>query len=962
MPFFVLYAAAFGGATLLCFAGAARALRITGPGVRRSMTALLLTSGAWAATDLGLLLLSGTAWAEAVHIAGLVSGLATVWAWVYFCSAYSRRALHRSRAVHVGAGIFFAFVVALKVTNPLHGLYFALEPARQPFPHVAVRPRLLYWLVNALAYALAAGGYALLVPAVLKTEVGRGPIAGLVGLTGLPVLLNAAGSTTPYLLQINHDALGVAAFATGALFVYKRYFTDAYRLGRDRPAVIVGEAGRVRSYNAAMQRAFPRFRQPGVEGEAIEDVLPGIESALDSPAALFEANAQKANARKANARKANARKANARKASAQKEAVLQGRAGEGSGALDRENGRGEGGTAGRGRAGRYFQVAESRFGAGLDQPGRLLVLTDVTEREKRSRDRDALLQSLIASLPGMVFRLRAGGGQGPRLSYLSASARRILGVDPNGDDLLETCARRVPPGDRLRVLRSLREATREGERFGFEIPIRRRSGDRRWLLGMAVPEDGAARSSTAPEARAEEEEVSFAGVCIDITRRKDAEKDLRRSERRFRAIAEQAVDVIAVLGLDGTIRYLSPSAERVTGRRREELRGADVFQLADPGDEVALRSAFLQAVSHPGEPVETEGRIRRPDGEKRLMSVRARRITGPGEETQVVANIRDVTDARRRQQQLVEAKEEAEEAARLKSAMLANMSHEVRTPLTSIIGFAEILEGADLGDPHDRFVRLIKGSGERLLETLDAMLDLSTLESGAADLDLEAVAVGRLAEAVAREHARKAREGGVDLSVDTPEEPLQIRSDESALRRVLTNVVGNAVKFTGAGGAVEVRARHGQGPAASDREEAGEEAGPGAVIEVEDTGVGMDPSFAEEKAAEPFKQESTGEQREFEGSGLGLSIADRFAQLLGGRLSIDTAKGEGTRVAVRLPADPEAQASKAQASKAQASKAQASKAQASKAQASEVQGEEAQGEEAQAPKARGEGARAGRGR
>jgi signal transduction histidine kinase len=245
---------------------------------------------------------------------------------------------------------------------------------------------------------------------------------------------------------------------------------------------------------------------------------------------------------------------------------------------------------------------------------------------------------------------------------------------------------------------------------------------------------------------------------------------------------------------------------------------------------------------------------------------------------------------------LVQAKEEAEKASRLKSAMLANMSHEVRSPLTPIIGFANVLVDAGLDDPYDRFARHIRDGGERLLETLDAMLDLSKLEAGAATLNVETVSVGAVAGDVAAEHADPARDAGLEMRVETPDAPVTVNTDDNALRRVLTNVVRNAVKFTPSGGVVTVRVA----PDPS----SGTGSGRGAVIEVEDTGVGMDPAFARERAARPFQQESVGAGREYEGSGLGLAIVDHYVRLMGGTYSIETAKGEGTRVTVRLPHSP----------------------------------------------------------
>ncbi len=902
-----LYLGAFGLSALLCFGAAVRARRIRASSVRCGLIALLLTSGVWAAADLGLVLARHATVARWAHLVGLISGFSTIWAWLYFCSAYAQRSLHRSRPVQVGAAVVFLFVTGLKVTNPVHGLYFHLRPAQVPFVHWAVEPGLLYWMVNALAYALAAGGYALILPAVRNTDVGRGPLVGLIGLTALPLALNAAGSLSPYLLQVNHDALGVAAFAVGILFVYSTYFEDAYRLRRDAPAVVVGEEGRIRACNAEMQQCLPPLRRPAgqdspeagrrpsVQGERLEEILPGITEALRQEVPIWERPAG-----------------------------------------------GSGDPTGSGEATRFFQVAESRFGAGLDRPGRLLVFSDVTGRERQARDRASLLEGLIGSIPGVVFRLRVSGSGEMSLSYVSPGAQAVLGIDagaatacaedsylaeaslddrhandqhandpnandPNGDDLyrndprgrgrLEAFARQVPAGHRERLYRTVRQAGRRQKGFQMEVPFRGRHGKRCWLLGAAEPE---------PDPDGDDgEAVQFAGVCIDITDRKEAERKRRRSEIRFRAVTEQAVDVIGIFGPDGTIEYVSPSAERVTGRDREALTGTSVFDLAHPDDEPSLRAAFRRAADSPGTPVETTERILRPDGGERVLSIRARRPEGGEGPPRVIANIRDVTEQRRRREELVQAKETAEEAARLKTAVVANMSHEVRTPLTSIIGFAEILAEAGLEEPHAGFAGQIYESGQRLQETLDTMLDLSRLEAGEVSPRPAAVDVAGLVTEVVREWEEQALRHDVDLTMDREEDLPPLSAGEEALRRVVTNLLANAIKFTPAGGSVRVCLRRERPP--SERPPSERDPSSRAervVVEVEDTGIGMDPSFAEQKAFEAFQQESVGTDREYEGTGLGLAIVDRYADLLGASVSISTRKGEGTTVTVSIPLDP----------------------------------------------------------
>lgn len=241
-------------------------------------------------------------------------------------------------------------------------------------------------------------------------------------------------------------------------------------------------------------------------------------------------------------------------------------------------------------------------------------------------------------------------------------------------------------------------------------------------------------------------------------------------------------------------------------------------------------------------------------------------------------------------EELQEARIKAEEASQLKSAMLANMSHEVRTPLTSITGFAEILK-EELENRLEKFAAQIYKSGQRLMRTLDSVLQLSRLEAGVYELEREVVSLNRLVEETAETLRPQAEEKALTLETDLLEAQVEGAWNEATLNRILGNLVENAIKFTPAGGHVEVRVR-----------EVDEEA----ILEVEDTGIGMDPEETE-GLFEAFKQESEGFGREYEGAGLGLSIVSQLIEALGGEIEVETKKGEGTCFIVRLPRAGDAQ-------------------------------------------------------
>ncbi|WP_263784351.1 ATP-binding protein [Salinibacter grassmerensis] len=243
-------------------------------------------------------------------------------------------------------------------------------------------------------------------------------------------------------------------------------------------------------------------------------------------------------------------------------------------------------------------------------------------------------------------------------------------------------------------------------------------------------------------------------------------------------------------------------------------------------------------------------------------------------------------EAERVREEAEVARDQAEEAARLKSAFLANMSHEIRTPLTSIIGFAEAL-GDEVGDEEGnagRFAELIGQSGHRLLDTLDGVLNLSKLEAGQMELKTEPVDLVTEARQTIEELRPQATEKGLGLTVETDRPEVWARADAGSVQIVLQNLVSNAIKYTEEGG-VHVRVYR---------------KNDWAVLEVEDTGIGMDPTLAKD-LFKPFRQASEGIGRAYEGSGVGLAVTQKATEEMGGQVDVETEEGTGSRFTVKLP-------------------------------------------------------------
>jgi len=351
-------------------------------------------------------------------------------------------------------------------------------------------------------------------------------------------------------------------------------------------------------------------------------------------------------------------------------------------------------------------------------------------------------------------------------------------------------------------------------------------------------------------------------------------QELTESRARFRRLAEATFEGIALHDSDGTILDANAALAEMVGSEREALIGRDLTEVLTSAS-TADPSQFRE---ESGATVEAE--LSRADGTIPVQLER-REVT-VGTDTVHVCAVRDISKRKEWENEILRAKREAEEVAQLKSNLLNNMRHELRTPITNITGYAEVIM-EEVDAPHDSFAEQIRQSGRRLSDTLQAVLDMAQVESGTLDVDAQRVAVPDVVRDVVDRHAQTIDEKGLTVDRTVPDDCI-LRTDRTLLYRILNNLLENAVKFTETG-QVWVTVE----PMPS-----------GVRMRIRDTGVGIDPSFRPH-LFEPFKQESEGVAREYEGTGLGLALTKRMVDLLGGGIEVDSTKGEGSVFTVELP-------------------------------------------------------------
>ncbi|MFN3595988.1 MAG: PAS domain-containing protein [Rubricoccaceae bacterium] len=494
------------------------------------------------------------------------------------------------------------------------------------------------------------------------------------------------------------------------------------------------------------------------------------------------------------------------------------------------------------------------------------------ERDRDARalvTADARHRALIDALSAMLWKARPCGEIDPDIAGWAAFAGE---AEPDADGWLAL----LHPDDADGARAAWKAAQASGRLFVAEHRLRRRDGAYRTMAAYAVPLRGPGGAV-----------IEWVGVHFDVTAQRRAEAALQASEERFRLVAERMTDVVSIQRPDGTYLWVSPSVEHVFGYTPDEILARSPEQIVHPDDWEAMAARIAAAVLSSAEHFEATCRLRHRAGHYVWIESRGRLVRDArGRVTTMQLVSRDITERRRYEAELVAAREDALEAARLKSALLANMSHEIRTPLTGIIGFADLL--ADAADDDTReFAERIAASGQRLMDTLNSVLDLAQLEAGALRFEPVPVDVSAEVRGVAALLQARAAARGLALTLDLPEAPLLALGDRAALGRVLANLVGNAIKFTEAGHvALAVR------PVAGQQQ---------VEVCVRDTGVGIGPEFLPRLFRE-FEQESHGHGRRFEGSGLGLAITRRLVDLMGGTIAVESTPGVGTAFTVRLPA------------------------------------------------------------
>ena len=458
----------------------------------------------------------------------------------------------------------------------------------------------------------------------------------------------------------------------------------------------------------------------------------------------------------------------------------------------------------------------------------------------------------------------------------------------------------VHPDDADRCIQIYISSFDKHEPFEMEYRLKHISGEYRWLQDMGTP-----------NFNSEGDFVGYIGHCFDITDHKKLEAEIIAAKLKaenneqeiilknnelmgrnkfIQTVLDQLPIGIALNKIDeGTATYMNKKFEEIYGWTYDEITSiSSFFEHVYP--DADYRNKLMEQIMNDiqsGDPERMHWEnifVTRKDGSKRVINA----VNIPLiEQNTMVSTVSDITDLHKTQNDLLAAKEKAEESDRLKSAFLANMSHEIRTPLNSIIGFSELMTDPDFNvERQAEFAQMINTSGTNLLAIISDIMDLSKIEAGQIQVNKSRFIVNQLINGLQREYNFKAFEKGIELRLDpnSPSIETYLESDENRIKQVLVNFVGNSIKFTSKG-FIEI------GFAIFD----------GFVqFRVIDTGIGIPKNF-HGHIFERFGQVDSSSTRKYGGNGLGLAISKSLVEMLGGKIWMESEPGKGSAFYFTIP-------------------------------------------------------------
>ncbi|WP_245435858.1 response regulator [Mesorhizobium tamadayense] len=518
--------------------------------------------------------------------------------------------------------------------------------------------------------------------------------------------------------------------------------------------------------------------------------------------------------------------------------------------------------------GRWYQVYDVRTDDGTFI-GVRVDISDIKAREKALRDsmrQIDLYRHVMDELPVAAF-IKA---EDLSIEFVNKAWCALTGI-PKEDVIGKTDRELFGTEDAESYSQDDVEVVATGKGREVEEPVTHRDGTVRQLMtrkSRLVAIDGS---------------VHLVGSSTDITDVKARERALKESMSEnevFRSLIDNVPVSIYAKRSDLRQFYVNKGWCDLTGFSKEEAIGKTDVEIFGADGEAFVASDL--AVLRTGETQEIEEKVMLPDGSVRHQFARKGAMIASDGSLYLIGSTTDITELKQREAELSEARQRAVLADRAKSEFLANMSHEIRTPMNGVLGMAELLAKSDLDPKQKTFTDIIVKSGNALLTIINDILDFSKIDAGQLVLDPAPFNLAEAIEDVATLVSTRAKEKDLELIVRVqPGLDGQFVGDVGRLRQIVTNLLGNAVKFTEEG--------HVLVDVTGERVPAGTRL----TISITDTGIGI-PEDKLKLVFEKFSQVDTSSTRRHEGTGLGLAITSRLVEMMGGEIGVDSASGKGS--------------------------------------------------------------------
>ncbi len=386
----------------------------------------------------------------------------------------------------------------------------------------------------------------------------------------------------------------------------------------------------------------------------------------------------------------------------------------------------------------------------------------------------------------------------------------------------------------------------------------------------------------------------YYGIARNITERKLAEAALHEREKKHQAIIHTAMDGFWLLDMQGKLIEVNDTYCRMSGYSAAELLTMHISDLDAFEDDHEALMHIKKVLTHGQD--RFESKHRRKDGSVFDVEVSVKYI--PFDKGQLVSFLQDITERKQAEQELIVAKERAEESDRLKSAFLANMSHEIRTPMNGILGFTELLKEPTLrGDKQQEYIRIIQKSGTRMLNIINDIVHISKIEAGQMEVCNDESNINEQVEFIYTFFKPEVECKNISFSFinSLPNRESIIITDREKLYAILTNLIKNAIKYTSSG---SIEFGYYLTPLNSNPRKSG----PHAELEffVKDTGIGI-PKNRQKAVFDRFVQADISDKMALQGAGLGLAISKAYAEMLGGKIWMESEEGKGSTFYFTIP-------------------------------------------------------------